>query len=480
MPRIVIPFVLTFLLCGRIAAQPLSVDPQHLAIFPGSVSNLSLLDGEMYAYSEGLFLHLPRITGSVTAAVGDTLWGVLDKDVSYIVRNPRTGNIFFQTTTKSGSTLYEQVPREGKSPKITKIKLPDAKGITIEHPVFTEDGMIMIFSTANRIGFGGSDLWYSEYDTLEQQWQRPVNMGDRINTQGDESSPAIADGFLLFTSRNRQPGDSVWSLYAARFKSETASVDTARRNTIGLASIQKLPTPINSSADDYEVVADPKSHALYWLSRRKGTDALFLCRDALQFARLHGRVTTKGGTPLPYAIVDWTDENGSRIATVPDAEGYYQLLIKVGVNGSLNCWSGNCFCQEDQIAVMKGKEFFADITHNVMLDTMPVNTPIRYENIFASASADFTPDGLEQMKHLAEFLDQNPHLSVSVSLSSAAFGDMLLDKMLSDSRIEALKSMLNVKEDHISCTNSTFAQSQRSDAKESEIVVEMSLHYSDK
>lgn len=473
MPRIVIPFVLTFLLCGRIAAQSLSVDPQPLAVFPGTVSNLSLLDGEMYAYTQGLSVHLPRISGNVTAVVGDTLRIGLDKNLSYLVRNPRTGNLFFSTPSSHGSTLYEVVPREGKSPKVKKVKLEDASNITIEHPVFTEDGMIMIFATANRIGEGGSDLWYSEFDTVEQQWGRPVNMGDRINSPGDEDSPAIVEGYLLFSSRNRAPGDSVWSLYATCFRSETASVDTIRRNTIGLSPAYKLPAPINSSADDYEVIAD--STSLYWLSRRQGSDALYRCQDALRCAWLHGKVATKDGRPLPNAIVRWSCENGASQTTVTNASGDYQLLLKVGRKYRLEFLADTCFNQVDVIDVAHGKDFIADIRHNVVLDYMPMNVPLSYVNLFVHASADFSQSGLEQMRRLAEFLSMNDKVSISITLSSASYDDMLLDKMLSDSRIEALREYLDLPASKISFTNNTYTQSRLPNAKESEMVVKLSF-----
>lgn len=470
--RISLFFIVLFA-CAQLAAQPLSVSFQRLAVFPANVSNLSIVDGQLYAYSDGLHLCLPRISESVTGVVGDTVWSNLDNHLEYVVRNPRTGNVFFTSASKKGSVLYERIENEGKSPKVSKVKMREAQSLSIEHPVFSEDGSIMVFATSDLVGMGGKDLWYSEFDTANNIWGRPRNMGVRVNTEGDECSPVLVDGFLLFASRNRQPGDSAWSLYATRFKSDVVSDDTARINTIGLAPVQKLPSPLNSSADDYELAADPENHSLYLLSRRKGSDALYLCVDALRCALLHGHVSTQYGKPLPHTTVRWNDDNGNGMSTETDASGDYQLLLKTGRSYLIGFSAEACFDRQDVIPVEQSDGFFADITHDVVLEDMPMEVAINYTDVFAASSADFTSKGLFEMGRLAEFLSMNPNVTISVSLSSAAYGDMLLDKMLSDSRIESLQEALNVPESRINCTNTTYSRSRQKDARESEVVVKL-------
>lgn len=466
-------FLVVLFACTQLVAQPLSVTFQHLAVFPANVSNLSIVDGQLYAYSGGLHLCLPRISGAVTGVVGDTVWSNLDNRLDYVVRNPRTGNLFFTSASKKGSALYERIENEDKSPKISKVKMRDAQSLSVEHPVFSEDGSIMVFATSDLVGMGGKDLWYSEFDTINNIWGRPRNMGVRVNTAGDEGAPVLVDGFLLFASRNRQPDDSAWSLYATRFKSDVVFDDTARLNTIGLAPVQKLPSPINSSADDYELAADLENHALYLLSRRKGTDALYLCVDALRCALLHGHVATQYGKPLPHATVRWCDNNGNGMSTETDASGDYQLLLKAGRSYQIGFSAEACFDRQDVIPVHQSDRFFADVTHDVVLDDMPMEVAINYTDVFAASSADFTSKGFSEMGRLAEFLSMNPNVTISVSLSSAAFGDMLLDKMLSDSRIESLQEALNVPESRINCTNTTYSRSRQKDARESEVVVKL-------
>ncbi len=56
-----------------------------------------------------------------------------------------------------------------------------------DHASFSPDSRYIYFSSDRRGGEGGLDLWYSERQR-NGEWGDPVNMGDQINTDKDESS----------------------------------------------------------------------------------------------------------------------------------------------------------------------------------------------------------------------------------------------------------------------------------------------------
>jgi len=75
-------------------------------------------------------------------------------------------------------------------------------GSNEDHASFSPDGRLIYFSSDRRGGEGGLDLWYSE-SQRDGEWGSPVNMGDQINTDKDETSVFMApDGErLLFASK---------------------------------------------------------------------------------------------------------------------------------------------------------------------------------------------------------------------------------------------------------------------------------------
>ncbi|WMN07495.1 OmpA family protein [Marivirga arenosa] len=75
------------------------------------------------------------------------------------------------------------------------------------------DGRVMVFTSCNRRdGFGSCDLYISYYEG--DAWQKPVNLGEKVNTAAWESQPFLSsDGRFLLFSSNRRGGYGKRDLY---------------------------------------------------------------------------------------------------------------------------------------------------------------------------------------------------------------------------------------------------------------------------
>ena len=430
-----VPLVL--LLSGKIEAQT----PQSLVTLPAATSGVSVVDGHLYCYSDGLRFAVRRINGNVVALEGDTLWSRLDEDVNYVVRNPRTGNIFFTTLSKNQSELYECVRRPGKDDKVRRIKLKGARGISIEHPVFTRDGMTMVFSAADRMGLGGKDIWYSRYDTIEDEWTMPRNMGHRVNTAGEEIAPSFCGDFLFFTSRMRAEGDTVWSVYATKWMTNVVDSDTVTASNIGRAKVQKMPYPFNALQDDYEMIRD--SATTYWLSRRNGYDELYAYDGRIDGVLLKGKVLGTDGNVLSDAVLRLTDASGMQQSTTTDASGNYQFLLNPEKQYSIMCFKQGFFEQALSVETQRLDEelLVAVMQRDVTLESLPIGEDFYYQGLFASsASADLSAQGRSNMARLADFLRCNPQIRATISLRSVSVNDLVFAELITDQRIESLKA----------------------------------------
>jgi outer membrane protein OmpA-like peptidoglycan-associated protein len=68
------------------------------------------------------------------------------------------------------------------------------------HAALTPDGQRLYFASDRPGGVGGSDIWYCER-APDGSWNEAVNAGMLVNTEGQETSPAItAEGDLCFAS----------------------------------------------------------------------------------------------------------------------------------------------------------------------------------------------------------------------------------------------------------------------------------------
>ena len=99
------------------------------------------------------------------------------------------------------------------------LPLPYDSVTTFGHPSISEDGKILYFASDMKGGFGGKDIWMVK-KMKRDEWSEPINLGDQINTSGDELFPFIhADGALYFAS-NGHVGMGGMDIYKAEFDVE--------------------------------------------------------------------------------------------------------------------------------------------------------------------------------------------------------------------------------------------------------------------
>ncbi len=70
----------------------------------------------------------------------------------------------------------------------------------------SEDGTELYFASCNRLdGYGGCDIYFTEL--INNNWSKPINLGENVNSKYWESQPSISSNKdLLFFSSNREGG----------------------------------------------------------------------------------------------------------------------------------------------------------------------------------------------------------------------------------------------------------------------------------
>ena len=59
------------------------------------------------------------------------------------------------------------------------------------HPAISPDGAHIVFTSERPDGFGGTDLYISHYNRSSGKWSEPKNLGESVNSPGDEMTPFI-------------------------------------------------------------------------------------------------------------------------------------------------------------------------------------------------------------------------------------------------------------------------------------------------
>lgn len=129
---------------------------------------------------------------------------------------------------------------------------------SIAHPSLSADGKWLVFSSNMPGGSGGMDLYLAERKNNE--WLAPVNLGQSINSKGNDVFPFWHEtGYLIFSSDGRG-GFGGLDLYVSSWTKQ-----------FSFAGLQHLSFPFNSGRDDLGFIVSPDGRTGYFASDRKPT-----------------------------------------------------------------------------------------------------------------------------------------------------------------------------------------------------------------
>ena len=232
--------------------------------------------------------------------------------------------------------------RVGKSADgITKLKLYTARqqnGLWVDmaelpfnsndysvgHPTLSRDEQLLYFASDMPGGSGGTDLYVSRYQN--GRWGRPVNLGEDINTKGNELFPFVDDAGNLYFSTDGRKGIGQLDIFFA-------TVSTLATGLI-VQSVDHLDAPINSPKDDFGLITDADRRGGYLSSNRgEGNDdiyrfvresSLYGCRDLT--VRLYD---TDSDAPLDSVSVLMKSKGEGRAdqAMTTDKNGFVRLCL---------------------------------------------------------------------------------------------------------------------------------------------------------
>lgn len=143
----------------------------------------------------------------------------------------------------------------------------NSKFYSVGHPAISEDGKTIFFISDMDGGAGGTDLYVSSF--VEGQWSSPKNMGEKINTKGNEKYPFISHDNILFFSTDGRYGMGGSDIYYVDLDFEDTTV-------------LNMGAPVNSPLDDFGFSYDEVNKTGYFSSNRKSKgkqDDLYLFKE---------------------------------------------------------------------------------------------------------------------------------------------------------------------------------------------------------
>ncbi|MFT3995694.1 MAG: OmpA family protein [Dysgonomonas sp.] len=138
-----------------------------------------------------------------------------------------------------------------------ELAFPQNENASYAHPFLFNNDQSLLFSSDMEGGYGGYDLYVSNWDSKLETWTEPINLGAYVNTEGDEISPTIADDLLIFAS-NGHIGFGGYDLYSIFYEN----------GSLVYGSLNHFDYPINSVTNDFSMLRIDKDRG-YVISDRK-------------------------------------------------------------------------------------------------------------------------------------------------------------------------------------------------------------------
>lgn len=371
--------------------------------------------------------------------------------------------------------FYAQI-EDGKKLKFEPFFVNN-KNYSVAHPSLTPDGSKLFFSSDMPGGYGGSDIYYCERGS--DKWSEPINLGELVNTPGEEAFPFVVNDSVLFFSSAGHLGFGGLDIF------KTNLVDS-----IWLEPINVMK-PINSSYDDFGIILLENGKDGLFSSNRpggKGSDDIYSFKN-LRFNdfMISGFVKETGlNKPIFDATVFLLNTTTSDVKILKtDEKGYFETFAERDQTYmAKGMKSGYIYdCLSFITPAEKGVKHYY-VYRDLLLTKLEIDQVFIFENIYYDLDKSYIrEDAKEPLDNLVQLMK---HYPITAEISShtdsrAPFDyNMKLSQRRAESAVNYLVSqgierdrltakgygesmLLNHCSDSVKCTEAEHAKNRRTE-----------------
>lgn len=339
-----------------------------------------------------------------------------------------------------GSTMYlTRARREPNAPTSVEIftsQRSDAKwsapvkfeitGDTLSaygHPAVSPSGEYLYFSSDMPGGSGKRDIWRIN---LRERAGSLENLGQFINTPGDEMFPYMRTDSVLYFASDGHPGYGGLDLFRAEM---TRS---------GGWKVENMGRPINSSNDDFGITFGDGESGFFSSNRDdgRGYDHLFSFQLPDLQIWLSGWVLDKDEEPVPNAVIRIVGNDGSNQKEVARADGSFRFPLNRGVDYVMMAGAKGYLNARQQFTSDTAEE---DAEYGVDFILASINKPVVIDNIFYDFDkATLRPESKEALDEMAQIMRDNPNITIEMAAHTDRKGSEEYNINLSERRAKSV------------------------------------------
>jgi outer membrane protein OmpA-like peptidoglycan-associated protein/tetratricopeptide (TPR) repeat protein len=332
--------------------------------------------------------------------------------------NARFSQVYLFKATKSGDSWGE----------ITDLPFND-KAYSSSNPSLSRDGKTLYFSSNRPGSLGGVDIWKVAVNA-DGTFGEPQNLGSKINTEGNESFPFIAD-------------DNKTLYFASAGKQGLGGYDVYQADLAAGSEATNLGAPVNTEKDDFAFSFNGTKNVGFLSSNRGGNDDILVVSPICGVDVTVVVTDAKTGAILANASVAILDDKKNVIATEKsNASGEVKYRVECDkpyvVQASKDGYEGNTF------AVTPSKGPTAKVAAALQpIDVIVTETEIVLKPIyFEYDKSNITQEGAFELDKLVQVMRDNPKMVILAKAHTDNRGTDQYNEKLSDRRAKSTRQYI--------------------------------------
>lgn len=313
--------------------------------------------------------------------------------------------------------------------KATKLEISCDTLSSFAHPAISPDGNWLYFVSDMPGGKGGMDIW--RVRLIGGTLGGVENLGEPINTPGDEMFPTFRPNGDLYFSSNGHPGLGGLDIFIAK-------VGPDKRYYL-----EHPGFPLNSQGDDFGMTFEGPHNRGFFSSNRgdgRGWDHIYSFESPEVVQTIKGWVYEMDGYELPAAEVYLVGDDGTNLKRSVKGDGSFEQVVQPGVNYIILATCNGFLNHKEELCVdtvSESKEY------TLQFPLASIRMPVLIDNIFYDFDkATLRLESKTALDDLVKLLNENPNVTIELSAHTDYKGSAEYNKRLSQRRAEAVVAYL--------------------------------------
>lgn len=338
-----------------------------------------------------------------------------------------------QCVTDPSYPRYAQIVKSNRSDaawgKASSVELTKDTLSSFAHPAVSPDGQWLYFVSDMPGGKGGLDIWRVRITSAG--YGGVENLGEPINTPGNEMFPTFRPNGDLYFSSDGHPGMGGLDIFIAH------------PGKAGRYVLEHPGYPLNSQGDDFGMTFEGVKNRGFFSSNRndgRGWDHIYSFVNPEIVQSVKGWVYEQEGYELPAAQVYMIGSDGTNLKLGVKSDGSFEKELTPGVEYMFLATCKGFLNHKEELKVVPMND-----SHEYVLQfpLASITAPVLIDNIFYDFNkATLRPESQTALDELVKLLNENPNVTIELSSHCDYKGSSAYNKLLAQRRAESVVNYL--------------------------------------